>query len=241
MTFRPYTPAAIIALGLLVTVCAETQSQAQQRGEYVLVSGGPALRRWEDLRAPGTQHDRWWGNFIRPARMRIQEIQARDPGAMITWLVYRKGFVSRSPEDRRSLTALVESVRDKYHVRLVWFDSGSDVINYLNRGQPRSRVPICNFEFYGHSNKYCFMFDYSSDVYGASTAWLHEKDLSRINSGIFTRDAFCKSWGCHTAESMSRAWRRATGVPMWGAVGKTDYANPDGSIRLSPGGRWSKG
>jgi hypothetical protein len=241
MTFRPYTPAAIIALALLVTVYTEAQSQAQQAGEYVLVSGGPALRKWEDLRAPGTQHDRWWGNFIRPARMRIQEIQAKDPGAMITWLVYRGAYERRSGEDRRSLSSLVESVRDKYHVRLVWFDSGSDVINYINRGQPRSRVPIRNFEFFGHSNKYCFMFDYSGVVYGASTSWLHEKDLSRINGSSFTRDAFCKSWGCHTAESMSRAWRRATGVPMWGAVGKTDYSNPDGGIRLSPGGRWSKG
>jgi hypothetical protein len=132
-------------------------------------------------------------------------------------------------------------VRDKYHVKLLWFDSGSQLINYLNRGQNRSRMPICNFEFFGHSNKFCFMFDYSSDVYGASTAWLHEKDLSRIDRGIFTRDAFCKSWGCHTGESMSRAWKRATGVPMWGAIGKTDYANPDGSITLSRGGRWSKG
>lgn len=240
MTLRPLS-AAMMAAAALVTFCLEAPAQAQGRGEYIIVSGGPALRKWEDMRAPGTQHDRWWGNFIRPARMRMQEIQAKDPGAMITWLVYRQAYVSRSPEDNRSLTALVESVRDKYHVKLLWFDSGSQLINYLNHGQARSRVPICNFEYYGHSNKYCMMFDYSSDVYGASTSWLHEKDLSRINRGIFTRDAFCKSWGCHTGESMSRAWKRAAGVPMWGAIGKTDYSNPDGGVRLSFGGRWTKG
>jgi hypothetical protein len=234
-------PLTTLALSFFATLWLAPIARAQEAGEYILVSGGPALRKFEDLRAPGTQHDRWWGNFIRPARMRIEAIQAKDPNAMITWLVYRDAFVRRSAEDKRSLTALVESVRDKFHVRLLWFDSGSQLINYLNHGQNRSRLPIRNFEFFGHSNKYCFMFDYSSDVYGASTCWLHERELPRINRGIFTRDAFCKSWGCHTGESMSRAWKRATGVPMWGAIGKTDYSNPDGGIRLSFGGRWSKG
>jgi len=84
------------------------------------------------------------------------------------------------------------------------------------------------------------MFDYSNAVYGCSSAWLHEKDLSQIHRGIFTRDCFCKSWGCHTGESMSRAWRRATGVAMIGADGKTDYSDPM-AVVLSPGGRWTKG
>lgn len=225
---------AVLALGLSPAL------RAQSRGEYVIVSGGPALRKWENLRRPGEQHDRWWGNFIRPARMRIQEIQAQEPDALITWLVYRKAFVSRSAEDKRSLVELVKSVRDKFHVRLVWFNTGDDVIAYLNSGQPRNRVPVCDFEFFGHSNKYCFMFDYSNVIYGASESWLHEKDLGRIHRGVFARDAFCKSWGCHTGESMSRAWRKATGIPMIGAYGKTDYANPL-KVELSRGGHWTKG
>jgi hypothetical protein len=224
----------LLALGLSPAI------HAQSRGEYVIVSGGPALRKWENLRRPGEQHDRWWGNFIRPARIRIQEIQARDPGASITWLVYRKSFVTRGAEDKRSLIELVTSVRDKFRVRLVWFSTGDDVIAYLNSGQPRSRAPVCDFEFFGHSNKYCFMFDYSNVIYGASESWLHEKDLGRIHRGVFTRDAFCKSWGCHTGESMSRAWRKATGVPMIGAYGKTDYSNPL-KVELSRGGHWTKG
>lgn len=228
-----------LAFGLMFSLCFEASALAEGR-EYVLLSGGPALRKWENLRAPGLQHDRWWGNFIRPARMRIEEIQKMEPGAMITWLVYRNGFVSRSAEDNRSLTALVESVRDKYHVQLRWIENGPQVINYLNHGQPRSSVKICNFEFFGHSNKFCFMFDYSNEVYGCSKSWLYQNDLSAINRGIFTRDAFCKSWGCHTGESMSKVWRKATGVAMIGAIGKTDYSNPL-RIVLSPGGRWTKG
>ncbi len=239
MNFRRLTSLFVLALVLLLSLGLEASAHAETR-EYVLLSGGPALRKWEDLRAPGTQHDRWWGNFIRPARMRIEEIQKQEPGAMITWLVHRSSFVTRSVEDKRSLTELVESVRDKYHVQLRWIDNGAQVINYLNHGQPRGSVKICNFEYYGHSNKYCFMFDYSNQVYGCSKSWIHQKDLSSINRGIFTRDALCKSWGCHTGESMSKVWRRATGVPMIGAIGKTDYANPL-RIVLSPGGRWTKG
>lgn len=229
-----------VTIALFASVSCPPVSAATGRGEYIIVSGGPALRKWENLRRPGEQHDRWWGNFVRPARMRIEEIQKQDPDAMITWLVYRKSYGTRSSEDHRSLTELVTSVRDKYHVRLVWFESGDQLISYLNNGQPRGRVPICDFEFYGHSNKYAFMFDYSNTMYGCSECWLHEKDLPRIHRGIFSRDAFVKSWGCHTGESMSRAWRRATGVPMIGAVGKTDYSNPY-RVELSPGGHWSKG
>lgn len=237
MLSRRSSPLVLLALGLLVFFSAYATASAQAR-EYVIVSGGPALRKWEDLRAPGTQHDRWWGNFIRPARVRIEQIQKQEPGAMITWLVYRNAFVTRSSEDNRALTPLVESVRDKYGVRLMWFDSGTQLINYINEGQPRSRVKICNFEYYGHSNKYCFMFDYSNAIYGVSKSWLHEKDLSRIRASSFTRDAFCKSWGCHTAESMSQAWRSKIGIPLIGAHGKTDFSDPL-NVTLSPGGRWS--
>jgi hypothetical protein len=237
MLSRRSSPLVLLALGLLVFFSVYATASAQTR-EYLIVSGGPALRKWEDLRAPGTQHDRWWGNFIRPARVRIEQIQKQEPGAMITWLVYRNAFVTRSSEDNRALTPLVESVRDKYGVRLMWFDSGTQLINYINEGQPRSRVKICNFEYYGHSNKYCFMFDYSNAVYGVSKSWLHEKDLSRIRPSSFTRDAFCKSWGCHTAESMSQVWRSKIGLPLIGAHGKTDFSDPL-NVTLSPGGRWS--
>lgn len=199
---------------------------AAQSGEYIILSGGPALRRWEDLRRAGEQHDRWWGNFVRPARVTIEALQKRlPPGTAITWLVYRDAYVRRTAEDRQPLVSFVESVRDKFKVRLVWYQSGNDVINYINRGMNRGRTKIVGFEFFGHSNKFCFMFDYSSDLYGVSSAWLHEVDLPKLRSGAFAKDAYCKSWGCHTAESMAAAWKKATGVKIIGAIGKTDYSD----------------
>lgn len=216
-------------------------SHAQQQKEYILLSGGPALIEWEKYK--NEPHDRWWGNFIRAARVRIQELRKElGPNAQITWLVYRPGYVRRAQrQDQADLIGNIESVRDRYNVNLVWFDKPEQVINYLNHGRPRDRMKIANFEFYGHSNRACFMFDYSNEIDSASKSWLHENDLTKIRRGIFTRDAFIKSWGCHTGESMSKAWRAATGKKMIGAIGKTDYAY--GHLRgwvpaLSSGGRW---
>jgi len=225
---------AIVLGGLFIP---QVQAQPNQ-GEYLILSGGPALRKWENLRMPGTQHDRWWGNFIRPARVRIEQIQKQNPNALITWMVYQDAFRLRSQEDQRDLFSLVQSVRDKYRVRLIWFNSGDEVIRYINSGQNRSQVKIVNFEYYGHSNKFCFMFDYSSHVYGASKAYLHQRDLGKINKRAFAKGAFCKSWGCHTGESMSAVWRKSTGLPMIGAVGKTNYENPM-DVSLSDGSRWT--
>ncbi|HYF37895.1 MAG TPA: hypothetical protein VD994_21510, partial [Prosthecobacter sp.] len=117
------------ALSLLFSSAALAQT------EYIVCSGGPALRQWENLRRSEEQHDRWWGNFVRPARVRMQELQKKlPPGTIITWLVYRDAYLRRSSEDRDPLTSHVESVRDTYKINLVWFRSGDDVINYINRG-----------------------------------------------------------------------------------------------------------
>ncbi len=217
-------------------------AKAETGREYLLVSGGPSLLEWEKYKAE--PHDQWWGNFIRAARVRIQELQKQNgPNVPITWLVYRPAYTRRSQRQDISddLIANIISVRDKYKINLVWFDTTDQLINYINNGRPRDRVKIANFEFYGHSNRACFMFDYSNEIDSASKAWLHEKDLRKIKRGIFTKDAFVKSWGCHTGESMSKAWKAATGKRMIGAIGKTNYAY--GHLRgwvpaLSGGSRW---
>ena len=54
----------------------------------------------------------------------------------------------------------------------------------------------------------------------------------------FVRDAYVKSWGCHTGESMSKHWRDATGTRMWGAIGKTDYSTGELPALSSAGGKW---
>ena len=239
---RPSISSIITAIGFVLSLgCGIASAQS----EYIIVSGGPAMRQWENLRKPGEQHDRWWGNFARTARVRIEEIQKQQPpGTIITWLVYRDSYLRRSAEDKQPLTSNVESVRDKYHIRLVWFRTGDDVINYINSGLNRSHNKISGFEYFGHSNKFCFMFDYSSDIYGASSSWLHEADLKRIHRGAFAKNAYCQSWGCHTGESMSALWKKATGVPMVGAFGKTDYSDMhlrNWHVGLSAGSHWRKG
>ena len=108
----------------------------------------------------------------------------------------------------------------KRRVSLIWFNGSGNFIQALNS---RPRGSIQTFDVFGHSNRYAFMFDYGNDIMAASTAWLHERDLPRIKSSIFDRRAYCKSWGCHTGESMSTVWKSVTGVPLEGAKGPTDY------------------
>jgi len=216
------------------------RNEIKAKGEFIIVSGGPALRKWEDLRQEIEQHDRWWGNFIRAARARIQELQKRHGGNYpITWLVYRPGYVTRASEDGNPLISWIESVSETYKVKLIWINTGRDIISHINTGQDRKRIKIIGFEYYGHSNQYAFMMDYSNDIMGASTSWLHEKELQAIQRAAFSRRAKCRSYGCKTGESMSANWRAATGVRMWGATGKTDYSNPL-KPALSPGVSWKR-
>lgn len=223
--------------------CLLAASACAQLGEHIIVSGGPALRKWEDFRPADQQHDRWWGNFIAPASNRIKDLRFRQPGLPITWLVYRDAYYRRTSEDGKPYVAWIQEKQAKFGVKIVWFGSGRDVIAYINSGQNRGRVKITGFEYYGHSNKHCFMFDYSSDIYGVSSAWLHEEDLGRIHGSAFARNAYCQSWGCHTGESMSKAWKKATGVPMLGAIGKTDYSFMhlrNWAVALAEGARWTR-
>ena len=84
------------------------------------------------------------------------------------------------------------------------------------------------------------MFDYSNNLDSASKCWLHEDDLKQLHRGLFARDAFVKSWSCHTGESMSQKFRSATGMAMKGAIGKTQYMTDELPILSSEGGRWVK-
>lgn len=205
-------------------------------GEHIILVGGPSLMQWEKYKKQ--PHDHWWANFVRAGRLRTQQIQAQDPNAMITWLVYKQGYIDRAAQEKQDLLGHIASVRDKYNIKLIYFDKGSEVINYLNNGQPRDRVKIVNFEFFGHSNAKCFMFDYSSAIESACKSWLHESELTKIRRGIFARNAVIKSYGCHTGESMSKKWLTAIGIPMWGVIGKTQYMMEELPVLSSKNGKW---
>jgi hypothetical protein len=222
-----------ISLLLALALLAQASSAAE---EYIVVSGGPSLFQWEKYKA--APHDLWWMNFIRAARLRIQELREQFPDERVTWLVYSEGYKSRSRQENQDLISNITSVRDAYNINLIFFDRTSELIDYLNNGQPRATVKIANLEYFGHSNRACWMFDYSNNIDSGSKVWLHEDELTKIHRGIFTRSAFVKSWGCYSGESFTRKWRLATGVPMWGAIGKTQYMTERLPILSSPTGRW---
>ncbi len=189
--------------------------------EHVIATGGPALRKWEDYRVTDDQHDRFWGNFVRASTLRMDEVrQAYGPEASIVWMVYRPAYQARGREDGKPYTTWITEVAAKRRVTLIWVDGGGALISAINN---RPRGSIETFDYFGHSNRYAFMLDYGSDVMASSTAWVHERDLSRLKSSVFAKNSYCKSWGCHTGESMSKVWKSALGFPLEGAKGPTTY------------------
>ncbi len=216
----------------------QVQAAAAVDREYILLVGGPSLMQWEKYKVQ--PHDHWWANFVRAARIRTEQLREMNgPNVKITWLVYKQGYIDRGVQERQNLLEFLDSVRDKFNLNLVYIRDGHDVINYLNNGQPRDQMKVAFFEYFGHSNKACFMFDYSSNVDSASKAYLHQSMFTGIHRGIFTRDAAIRSWGCHTGEMMSQKWRDATGTRMWGVVGKTQYMTDELPVIAAPGGKWT--
>jgi hypothetical protein len=210
---------ALVLLALLGT----SSAIAQQREDIVL-TGGCALRFMEHGKG-AVSHDVYWFNFVDASVIRLQELKQQNPGDILTWLIYKPAYARRSEEMGVDLLAQLQEKAKSVGARLVWFSTKEELVAYLNRGLDRSKVKIADFDYIGHSNKACFLFDYSNEIDTMSISWLHVKDLRQINSGIFTRDATCKSWGCHCGEMYSKWWKSHFDVPMIGAVGKTDFAH----------------
>jgi hypothetical protein len=205
--------------------------------EWIILVGGPSLHQWEQYKSQ--PHDHWWANFIHAARLRTDQLRAQlGPDAMITWLVYKQGYIDRAQQEHQDLLGYISSVRDKCNLNLVYFHNGTDVIEYLNKGQRRDKLKVAGFEYFGHSNKACFMFDYSSNLDSASKSWLHESELYMIEHRDFSGNPYVKSWGCHTGEQMSAKWYGATGTRMIGALGKTQFMMEELPILTSPNGKW---
>lgn len=191
--------------------------------EHVIVTGGPALRKWEDLRTKEMRHDRWWANFVRASTIRIDQL-LRDPQAdrSIVWMIYRPGYRDRGLEDGKPYLEWIPDLARKRGVELIWFSSGEEFIRKFNQ---RPAGSVRGFDYFGHSNQYAFMFEYGSEIIASSTAWLHQDELSRIRRSVFHPQAVCTSWGCHTGQSMSQVWKRQLGVPLRGVKGPTNYTS----------------
>jgi hypothetical protein len=221
----------------LAMVASGLQAAPPVGGEYIILVGGPSMYQWEKYKA--FPHDHWWANFVRAARLRTEQLRAQlGPDTKITWLVYRQGYEDRAKQEHQDLISLIDSVREKFNLNLVWFNPGHEVIDYLNSGQPRDQVKVIGFEYFGHSNRACFMFDYSNVLDSASKSWLHESDLFKIQRTDFVYGAYVKSWGCHTGEEMSKKWHAATGTHMIGAIGKTQFMMEELPILTSENGKW---
>src|SRR5437868_11281847 len=176
MTKRFLPLAAIFALALAQPIPAANVPQ----GEWIILVGGVSLNQWEKYKAQ--PHDHWWANFVHAARIRTEQLREQfGPDLMITWLVYRPAYIERAKQDGVDLIGDINSVRDKFNLHLVYFNKGGDVIDYLNNGQPRTSLKVAAFEYFGHSNKACFMFDYSNVIDSSAKAWSHEPQLSHID------------------------------------------------------------
>ena len=189
--------------------------------EHVVVCGGPALRAWENYRTKDDRHDRWWANFVRASTIRLDNLRKEHgEGASLVWLVYKPGYVTRGREDGKPYTQWIAMQAAKRNATLIWFNSTDDYISKINA---RPRQSVETYDYFGHSNKHAFLFDYGNEIMAASTAWLHEREIPRLNRSIFTKGAQCKSWGCHTGASMSQVWKRHLKTTLIGARGKTLY------------------
>lgn len=202
--------------------------------EHVILTGGPALRHWENLRVEKDRHDRFWGNFLAATSIRSDELRKiYGEKASLTWIVYKPGYVIREKEDRKPYAKWVAKQAAKRNAELIWINTGDQAIAAIN-----GRRDIITFDFFGHSNRHCFMLDYGTNVMAVSQAWIHEKDLRKIRRGAFNKHALCQSYGCHTGESMSAIWRSKVGIPLIGAKGKTNYETVSFGKLPSVSGKW---
>ncbi len=232
---------ARLLLFISISLILGSAAIAQDQGEHIVLTGSPSLMEWEKYKLQ--PHDNWWLNFVRASRIRIEQLrQQYGPSAKITWMVYQRGYERRQTQEHENIFAVIQSVRDKFGLNLVFFNNTEQFCYYLNYGDDRPHHKIETFDYFGHSNRACFMLDYSNEIGSASKVWLHEDELAmKLHHGIFTRDAHVQSWGCYTGESMSKMWYKATGAKLIGAVGKTQYMTNELPVLVSVTGRWTTG
>jgi hypothetical protein len=217
VTARDVVPEDVVAAGVPAHPAAPAGS------EYIVICGGPALRTWE--RSKKHPHDNTWANFVTASEIRWKQIKPKvKAGDVLTWLVYKPGYERRSKEDGENRVSSIENRARTLGVNIKWFGPSQEVIDHINGAYPRDSVKIANLEFFGHSNRNCWMFDYSNGVDGCSYSFLHNKDLPQLKADSFVQTAYVKSWGCHSAEAFCREWKRYTGTTMIGTTGKTDYS-----------------
>lgn len=221
----------VVALAAVVSCCSAAQAVE------VILTGGVALKTWEILRGPA-KHDNWWANFVRASTVRMEQARRENPAEKFVWIVYRPAYQTRSKEEKTNYVNMIRDLATKYKAKLVFVDTADQAYAAIN-AVPKGGERITSFYYFGHSNAYAFMLDYSNSIIGSSKQWLHEDDLAkRIRRDAFSPQAKCYSYGCYTGRSMSAKWKAAFGVPMVGNTESTRY-QPVGDGRMPVGaGRW---
>lgn len=222
-----------LSLACLMLLCS--QAEAVQ----VILSGGVALKSWEHLRGPSA-HDNWWANFIRAATVQMDMTKRRHADKPIVWIVYRPSYVTRGREDGKDYVGMIREQAAKRNVRLVLVDTADQAFSAINAAGA-GQEKIDSFYYFGHSNAHAFMLEYSNDIMGASTQWMHEDDIAtKLNPAAFAPDARCRSFGCYTGNSMSGKWFKVMGFPLWGNTEATRYHPVSNGCLPMGNGNWVK-
>ena len=171
-----------IALLFLILAINSVPAQEVQR-EYIILSGGLRFKNGRSSKRLRTIDGGEISSAL--AQVRIEQLRKQHgPSALITWLVYKPGYVRRAVrQDHADLIGHIVSVRDKYGVNLIFFTILSRS-STINSGRPRDRVKIAVSSSTVTRTKLCFMFDYSNEIDSGSKVWLHESELRRIRRGI---------------------------------------------------------
>ena len=223
-----------------VAILGTSGACAQATSEAIVLTGGPALRFMEHGKGD-VSHDVYWFNFVDASVIRLNQLKSEaKPGELLTWMIYRPAYAARSKEMGLDLISQLQAKAKQVGATIQWFDTKEQLIAYLDKGQDRGKVKIVDFDYFGHSNKACFLFDYSNTIDTMSVAWLHVKDLRLIDDNIFAKDAACKSWGCHSGEEYSQWWKSHFDTPMTGAIGKTDFAHGGLPQLSNSDGKWTE-
>ncbi|MEI9998301.1 MAG: hypothetical protein WDO13_03595 [Verrucomicrobiota bacterium] len=135
---------AAVSLALLGMVHAS----AQQQREDIVLTGGCALRFMEHGKGE-VSHDVYWFNFVDASTIWLKEVKDQHPGDIVTWLVYRPAYASRSVEMGLDLIKQLQDKANALGVRLVFFNTKEELIAYLNRGFDRKQVKIAELDYFG--------------------------------------------------------------------------------------------
>jgi|MDTC01.1.fsa_nt_gb hypothetical protein len=164
---------------------------------------------------------------MRPSTIRMKHLRkAHGPTMRFTWLMYRPGYIMRGKEEVKDLLRIIKMVEPAYKVLVRWLETVEGVFDYINQERTHANKTLI-LGYFCHSNRYAILLYYSSEILGASKAFVHVRDLSKIFRRAFASGADIKSRDCYTGQYMSQDLRKLTSHKMWEATGKTDYAGVD--------------